>query len=155
MGIARRLQWYLDHHDADYELVRHAHSRSSLDTAMRAGVPVDLVAKSVLLEDERGYLMAVLPASRRVDIHALRSETCRKLGLAEEKELGSIFEDCEIGAVPPMGAAYGIPMVVDDTVLEAPDIYFEAGDHEALVHMRGSDFRSLVRDAPHGRFSTA
>ena len=72
----------------------------------------------MLLEDERGYVMAVLPASHRVDLKKLRRKLHRKLELATEEELGEIFRDCEIGAVPPLGAAYGVPVVYDDHLRE-------------------------------------
>jgi Ala-tRNA(Pro) deacylase len=111
------------------------------------------VAKSVLLEDERGYLVAVLPASHRIRIRELTEQLERSLELASEPELGELFQDCEPGAVPPVGAAYGLPTVVDDSLLNAPEVYFEAGDHEDLVHLSGVEFLSLLAGARHGRFS--
>jgi len=108
MAIARRLKWYLDSHGLDYELVHHPHSATSLETAEAAALPEGRLAKSVLLEDERGYLLAVLPASCRVELGAIRQQLRRRMELASEAELGDLFRDCELGAVPAAGAAYGI-----------------------------------------------
>jgi Ala-tRNA(Pro) deacylase len=153
MAIAARLKWFLDSRGAHYDLVPHHHTSTSLETAEAAQVPVDRVAKCVLLEDERGYLMAVLPASHRIRIRELTEQMERSLELASEPELQQLFADCEPGAVPPVGAAYGLPTVVDDSLLSAPDVYFEAGDHEDLVHLSGAEFLSLLSGSRHGRFS--
>jgi len=153
MTISARLKWYLDSHGVKYELVPHSHTGTSLGAAQAAHVPGERLAKSVLLEDERGYLMAVLPASRRISLRDLEEQLERHLELASEAELSQLFLDCDIGALPPVGAAFGIPTVVDDSLMNAPDVWFEAGDHEDLVHMRGIEFLSLLTGARHGRFS--
>lgn len=153
MAIAARLKWFLDSRGVHYDLVPHPPTSTSLGAAEAAHVPGDRVAKSVLLEDERGYLVAVLPASHRIRIRELTEQLERSLELASEPELGELFRDCEPGAVPPVGAAYGLPTVVDDSLLNAPEVYFEAGDHEDLVHLSGVEFLSLLAGARHGRFS--
>ena len=153
MTIARHLKWYLDHESVEYDLVHHPRSDSSIEAADLADVPRDQMAKCVLLEDERGYLMAVLPASRRVAFDKLRRLTRRHLEMALEFELEERFEDCEIGAVPPIAGAYGLSAVVDTSLLGKPDIYFEAGDHEDLVHMKGAKFLNLMKGAQYGDFT--
>jgi Ala-tRNA(Pro) deacylase len=149
--IATRLKWYLDVHRICYEVVHHEHVNTSRGCARAARLPEGRVAKCVLLEDERGYLLAILPASRRVDLTRIRRQLKRPLALASESELGLVFGDCEVGAVPALGRAYGIPTLVDDSLLRMPDLYFEAGDHEDLVHLSGSAFRALLGNALHGR----
>jgi Ala-tRNA(Pro) deacylase len=153
MAIATRLKWYLDANGVEYEIIPHPHTSSSHETAAAAQVPEDQLAKSVVLEDAEGYVLAVLPASCRVSIGELREQLDRSVELASEGEISELFEDCDTGAIPPVGAAYGIPSVVDDALLEASEIYFEAGDHEDLVHMRGEEFLGLFSGSRHGRFS--
>ncbi len=153
MAIAPRLKWYLEAHGIHYEVLPHAHTTSSLETAKEAHVPADWVAKCVLLEDEMGYLMAILPASYRIQFGWLDEGTGRHLELATEAELGDLFGDCEVGAVPLVGEAYGIRTIVDDVLLDVEDIYFEAGDHEDVVHVDGHSFRELVANAIHANFS--
>lgn len=149
MSIASRLKWYLDTRGVCYEIVHHAHSQSSLESARAARVPRGRVAKSIVLEDERGYLLAILPASCRLDMRRVRRSSRRPLQLASEAELGVLFEDCEMGAVPAIGRAYGIPALIDDCLLRMPDLYFDAGDHEDLVHLSGSAFRALLAGSEH------
>lgn len=153
MAIAQSIQSYLQDHSIPYDIVRHPRSLSSMRTAQVAHVPGDRLAKAVLLEDESGYVMAVLPSTRKLDLGKLRHHLDRMVGLAVESEIGAIFRDCDPGAIPALGEAYDVETVVDDTLLQQPEVYFEAGDHEELIHMSGREFRELMADFPHGRFS--
>ena len=153
MAIARRLKWYLDAQGVDYEVLPHPHSSTSEETARLAHIPADSLAKPVLLEDELGYLMAIVPASRLVDLEGLSEQLHRDLELASETELSELFHDCERGATPPLGGPYRVPTVYDDSLAALNDVYFEAGDHEDVVHMRGADFLSLLQGSRHGSFS--
>jgi len=153
MAIARRLKWYLDTHRIEYELIHHPHTATSLESAHAANVPEGRVAKCVLLEDERGYLMAVIPASCMVALREIEKQLGRQFELASEPELEDIFTGCERGAVPPLGAAFNIPTAIDESLLRLPDVYFEAGDHEDLVHVTGSAFKSLMAGSLEGRIS--
>ena len=155
MTIARRLKWYLDSHNSDYQLVAHSHSDSSLESAETAHVSPGAVAKPVLLEDERGYMLAIVPADRRISIAAIGRALSRRFELASESELDEIFFDCETGAVPPVGLAYGVPSVIDDSLLTLDEVYFEAGDHEDLVRMRSDEFFELIGEPRHATLCAA
>ncbi len=148
MAIAQRLKWYLDHHGVAYEVIPHPRTESSLETARVSHVDEGHLVKCVLLEDERGYLLAALPASRRVSLADVRERLERPLELATEAELGDIFDDCQVGAVPPVGRAYGIPTVIDESLLRLEEVYFEAGEHEDLVHLEGAEFARLMAGVP-------
>jgi len=151
--MAARVKWFLDSQHANYEVRTHRHTSSSAETAAAAQVPADQFAKCVLLEDERGYVIAVLPSSRRIQLKLLREQLHRKLTLATEEEFGQLFPDCEVGAIPPLGAAYGVPTLIDDTLLHQGHVYFEAGDHEALICMGGAQFLNLLASSRHGNFT--
>ena len=153
MPIAARLKWFMDSRGVSYDLVHHSPTSTSLGSANAAHLPRERVVKGVVLEDERGYLVAVLPASHRISLRDLQEQLGRGLELASESELGALFADCDPGAVPPFGTAYGIPTVVDDSLMNLPEVWFEAGDHEELVHVKGLAFLSLLTGARHGRFS--
>lgn len=153
MAVARAVETFLRSHDVPYELLIHPRSVSAARTAQLSHVPGIRLAKSVLLEDESGYLIAVLPSTHRLDLGKLGSQLDRVLTLAVEREVSALFYDCDLGAVPALGKAYQVETVVDDTLLRQPEIYFEGGDHEALVHLSGRDFRALMADLPHGRFT--
>ena len=151
MSIATSVRSHLDKLGVPFDVISHPHTSDSSHTAQAAHVPGERLAKAVMLEDERGYLMAVLPASRKLDLGALHRALGRDRGLATENELAVLFADCEAGALPPMGEAYGIDVIVDDRLEDAADVYFEAGDHTGLVHVSGPDFQRLMGDAPRER----
>ncbi len=153
MAVAATLREYLNRWGVEYEVVPHAHTGSSLETAEAAHVSGDKLAKCVMTEDYRGYLMVVVPASHEVEFSRLDEQLDRRLELATEEELADIFVDCELGAIPPLGEAYGIDVAVDSRLAACDDVYFEAGDHAELLHLRGEDFRDLMAGAEHGNYS--
>lgn len=153
MGIAGVLQGYLERKGTRYELVAHARAPSSARTAEAAGIPGDRLAKAVVTEDASHYVAVVVPASRRVELGVVREYLGRQCGLATEQEVARIFDDCSPGAVPAIAQPYGLEMLVDEKLLALDDVYFEAGDHETLVHVTGGDFRALVRGCAQGDFA--
>ncbi len=153
MAIATKLKNYLDRKGIEYELVPHPYANSSMLTAEVAHISGDQIAKSVMLEDEQGFLIAVIPATHYVEFSKLRGQLDRQLGLATEKELAGLFDDCDVGAVPPLGEAYGLKVVLDESLKGHKDIFFEAGDHLDLVHVSGKDFQALMSNVEHGYFT--
>ncbi|HJS11363.1 YbaK/EbsC family protein [Sphingopyxis sp.] len=153
MTIAPRLRHQLDALEVDYDLLKHDPTRSAMQNAFACQLPPGRIAKAVLIDTPDEYLLAVVPSNRRVALAELRSEIGLKPSIAAEKEVASVFDDCAVGAVPPLGYGYGIATIVDDSLTEQPDVYFEGGDHVSLVHVTHDDFERLMRPARHGRFS--
>ena len=154
MAIAKRLKAYLDtHNDKNYRLVRHPHTASSMETAEVAHVPGDCLAKGVILKDTAGYLLVVLPSDFHVELEALNQMTKRQMAMATEEELAQLFPDCEVGAIPPLGMAYGIETLWDTSLGDKETVFFEAGDHESLVKVSGRHFHELMAPATRGVFS--
>lgn len=153
MSIPSRLSSYLDERGARYEVYSHELSRSSAETARSAHVPPHQLAKSVIVEDDNGVVMAVVPADRSVQLAQLeRLLERRNLRLADEASVASMFADCERGAVPGLGMAWGVETVVDDELEAGEVVYVEAGDHESLLRLSQDQFRELMRPARHGHF---
>jgi Ala-tRNA(Pro) deacylase len=153
MTIAARLRHYLDGEGVRYDVVSHPRTATSSQAAESAHIPGDQVAKSVVIHHELGYLLAVVPSTNRVELSTLQDLLDKRLGLATEDEIATLFDDCETGAVPPVGAAYGVPVILDDSLNAMADLYFEGGDHKSLVHVSGDAFRLLTKDARRARFS--
>ena len=149
MAIAVTLRKYLAENGIAYETVPHTHTTSSMNSAQSAHIPGKNLAKSVILEDEDGYLMAVVPATEHVKMQKVNHALNRYVGLATEPELESLFSDCELGAIPAVGSAYSMESIVDDKLDDCSDIYLEAGDHEELVHIKGSAYRRLMKHSQH------
>ena len=153
MSIAASVQSYLTREHVPFDTITHEYSRDSAHSAQSAHIPGDQLAKSVVLEDDQGYLMAVIPATHKVDLGALHRMLHRNLGLATDRELIELFKDCEPGAVPPLGAVYGIDTILDERLAGASDVYFEGGDHQALIHMDGGDFLKMMGSVRRGQIS--
>jgi Ala-tRNA(Pro) deacylase len=147
MSMSSVLKDCLQHKGSQYDVVQHPHSFSSMSTAEAAHIPGDRLAKTVVLGDSTGYAAAVLPSTHHLRLSELRDITGRQqLELATESEVRELFKDCELGAVPPVTVAYGMPTYLDETLTQQPDVYFEAGDHEELIHMRTDQFLDLMEN---------
>lgn len=153
MSIAASVKEYLDKNHIQYDVVHHPRTESSMETAEMTHIKGDQLAKSVLLEDESGYVLAIIPSTYYVELDKISVRLERDLELATETEISSLFQDCARGAIPVLGPVYKIPTIVEDDLMLQPDIYFEAGDHQALVHLSGRQFRQLVSDMDHGHLS--
>jgi Ala-tRNA(Pro) deacylase len=153
MGIAITLAQYLVDRGIAYDLVSHPHTVTASASATASQVTADSLAKAVVLKGGDGFMLAVLPASRHIQFEELRQLLGSNVDMASEEQIEPLFLDCEPGAVPALGTAYGLNVVVDDSLAQQPDVYFEGGDHANLVHISGMSFQKLMADARHGRFT--
>ena len=154
MPISQNLSRYLTQKQASFDTITHTRSSSAVQSAIASHIPSKTVAKAVVLKDPvDNYLMAVIPADRRLHLRVLEDIVDSPLKLAEEDELISKFRDCKTGAIPAVGPAFNMDMIWDDRFLSTTDVYLEAGDHETLVHVSGATFRDLTSHAPHDQIS--
>jgi len=144
MGVAMTLQEYMETQQIHFDVIEHSHTDSAMRAAQVAHIPGDQMAKPILLGDDSSYLLAVVPATHRLDLDRLNQLTARSLVIMNEEEMEIAFSDCDRGALPAVGEPYGIDTVVDNTLLHLEDVYFEFGDHEHLIHLKGEAFRKLT-----------
>ncbi len=152
-GISATLRSYLEVEGRPYELLQHQRTFTSMAAAEAAHVPGSHVAKTVLVKDDEGYLLAVIPATHRLLFDRMHERFGHDFGLAKEREMAALFGECETGAMPPFGEAYGLRVLVDDALLDQDEIYCASGNHAQLVHVAGPTFRALMSRAGHGPFS--
>ena len=156
MGIAITVRDYLEELDVVYDIVEHPVSMTSIGVAHEAHLPANSLAKGVLLKDENGILsLAVIPSDRTVDLGRVSEALGHKAELASENDVARRFDDCDEGAVPPIGNAYGFRVLLDERLAKEDEVYLEAGDHHGLVHVKGDEFRRLMGGARNGAFSRA
>jgi len=153
MAIAETVKNFLAEKSLDYVLLAHPHTGSSHETADASHVREDHIAKAVIVKDTSGYAMVVVPASNHIEMKHLQKELNRELEFVAEDELAKLFTDCETGAIPPLGPAYDIETFLDEALTMLANVYFEAGDHEHLVHTSGDNFKYLLSGVRHGHFS--
>lgn len=160
MGVAITLKKYLDLH-GDLHGPGHGEDcdpvgfsrRNVLEAAQKAHVPLEKIAKCIMLEDEDGYVMAVCPVSSRLKLGNLFRETHRHLHYVSEQEMGGLQDDYLLGVEPPLSEIYDIEVVVDDALLDKADIYFEVSEGKKLVHVKADDLQHLIQNAEHAAFS--
>lgn len=154
MAISPKLYEFLSARHADYEVLPHPRTQTSTGTAQAAHVPGRRFAKAVLVEDNEGYALAVVPSTHHLALSELgQALHSRPLRIAKEGELGALFPDCALGALPALGAAYGIPTIIEQELAAQDDVYFEAGDHEHMVHMAAAEFSRATASVPRAHFS--
>ena len=153
MAIATTVRNFLEQTSVEYDLVTHPHTGSSHETAEASHVNEDHIAKAVIVKDETGYAMVVVPAINYVEMKLVRKDLDREFELVEEDEFARLFPDCESGAVPPLGHAYDIETFLDEALTSLANVYFESGDHEHLVHTSGDGFKQLLSGVRHGHYS--
>jgi Ala-tRNA(Pro) deacylase len=139
------LQKYLDSNDVPYELIPHPRDYCAQETAADTHTPGRFFAKCVLVWIDNYYAMVVVPADHIIDSTLLRDAVqARNTGLVREEEMNRLFPDCEIGAEPPFGHLYDLPVFVDSRLAVQPTITFNAGTHEMAVRMSFDDFERLT-----------
>jgi Ala-tRNA(Pro) deacylase len=126
-----------------FETIFHAPAFSAQTRAKYLRVPGRQVAKCVLLNGPAGYVLAVLPATRQIDLGALGLELGGPLRVAEDAEVAGVFRDCEWGAVPPFGTLYGVPTILEHSFDPEAVIVFEGNLHVEAIRMRCRDYEGL------------
>lgn len=145
MPFSTKLQQFLERNQVAFEHTVHPVAYTAREVAAVEHLPPREVAKVVVVAADSGYQMVVLPASRALDLAELRSTLgFSHARLATEQELVRLFPDCDLGAMPPFGNLYDMPVYVDSGLAEDEWIAFNAGSHTDVIHMRFRDFKWLV-----------
>ena len=147
MSISNTVRSYIEGQSIPFEVITHRHTRSSIESAGAAHVESDHLAKAVIVKEGDDYMMVVVPSDYHVHLGKLHQLLGREVGLATESELMQLFPDCEEGAIPPLGTAYRLITLVDTSLLNQNEVYFESGDHEHLIKVSGQEFSHLLGDA--------
>ncbi len=141
----QKLKEFLDGNHVEYVTITHSPAYTAQQIAEMTHIPGKELAKTVIVKVDDQYAMTVLPASNRVDLdHLKKGVKADKVEVASEAEFKSLFPDCEVGAMPPFGNLYDMPVYVADKLTEDEEIAFNAGSHTELVKLSYKDFEKLV-----------
>jgi Ala-tRNA(Pro) deacylase len=142
---AEQLRNYLDSQQVKYVSIRHSKAYTAQEVAASAHISGREMAKTVIVRLGEQLAMCVLPANEKIDLEALKKASGAKMAaLADEHEFAQLFPDCEIGAMPPFGNLYKMPVYVWKDFSEDEEIAFNAGSHTELFRMAYRDFARLV-----------
>ena len=140
-----KLKDFLDESGVKYAQVSHSPAYTAQEIAAAAHIPGKDLAKTVMVKLDGKMVMAVLPASYRVDLKKLKKlAKVKKVELATEEEFKEHFPQSEVGAMPPFGNLYDMPVFVAQPLPEDEQIAFNAGSHSELLQMAYADFERLV-----------
>jgi Ala-tRNA(Pro) deacylase len=142
---AAKLKQFLDSHNVRYLVIQHSPAFTAQEIASSAHIRGRELAKTVMVMLDGTMAMAVLTATRKIDMELLeKAAGARRAQLASEKEFKDMFPDCEVGAMPPFGNLYGMHVFVDEMLADDEVIAFNAGSHAELIQMTFKDFVRLV-----------
>jgi Ala-tRNA(Pro) deacylase len=145
MPLTERLRSFLDSQHAEYTVSVHPKAFTAREVAFAEHLPPREVAKTVVVFGDGEYHMLVIPASRLVDFQELWPALgLVQVRLATEEELRQLFPDCELGAMPPFGGIYSLPVYLDSSLAAASTICFNAGTHREVIHMATAEFRRIA-----------
>ncbi len=146
MAILPRLEQFLEHHQIHFTHHIHPTVYTAREVASVEHVPEHRIAKVVVYCGNDGYGMAVLPADYVVDLQDLRVALgLTRVRLATERELAELFEDCDLGAMPPFGLLYDLPTFLESSLAGEEWIAFNAGTHRDVVYVSMKDYRRLAQ----------
>ena len=141
----QRLKEFLDSRHTEYVVISHSLAYTAQGIAALAHIPGQELAKTVIVKLDDELAMAVVPASRHVNLSLLRATTGAGVAtLASEWEFKDRFPDCEVGSMPPFGNLYGMKVFADESLAHDKEITFNAGTHRELVRMSWEDYVALV-----------
>ena len=145
MECKDRLERYLRENQVPFDVQHHPRAVPAQEVAASEHVPGRMLAKTVMVLADGQLVMLALPAPYQVDLEKVIALLgAEELRLAEEEEFGDTFPDCEVGAMPPFGNLYGVPVYVEEALAEDEQIVFRAGTHTDTMSVRYEDFERLV-----------
>ncbi len=150
MSMSARLKSFLDENHIHYTLMTHSPAYTAQSAAATLHIPGKEVAKTVVVRRGNETALAVLPASCHINLSRLGKLAGGETRLASEAEFIDKFPDCELGAMPPFGNLYKLPVYVDEKLAADEEIVFNAGTHRDAIRMRYHDFIKLAHPAVGG-----
>jgi Ala-tRNA(Pro) deacylase len=146
MPILKKLKEVLDQANVCYEVYHHALAYTAQEVATAQHLSAKEVAKVVMLKMNGDLVMGVIAANHKINLSTVKASLgVKDVRLATEAEFTSRFPECEIGAMPPFGNLFGVPVFVDPALEKDEYIYFNAGNHVQTVRMKYQDFARLVK----------
>ncbi len=137
---------YLRSNKVEFQVLEHDPAFSAHDVAAVAHIPESEMAKAILIKIDEHFWMAVLRADQRINQQMIRRVFgAKNVQLAHEEDLGALFPDCQLGAMPPFGNLYGLPVLLEECLAEDEEIVFNACTHTKAIRMKFKDFRHLAK----------
>ncbi len=144
-SVHTKIRNLLDLHDIKYQTLHHESVGKSDEVAKARGTRLEQGAKALLCFNGEKYLLAILPANKKLDFKALAAATGgKRVSLADRGKTEEIT-GCVIGSIPPFTFNPCIELVVDPSILELDEIAFNAGRLDCSIVMKRIDYEKIIR----------
>jgi Ala-tRNA(Pro) deacylase len=151
MTMLKRCLVYLKQNGVRYAHSTHSPAVTAADVALAERMPIQNLAKTVVYSGDNGFGMLVLPADAIVDFRDVkRLLGIKETRLATEAEIEERFPECEVGAMPPFGNLFNMPVLLDQELAGVAFIAFTVGTHRDAIHISLKDYRELTKIASFG-----
>jgi len=149
MTVTERLRNLLDEGSPEYDLIEHDEAFTAQEEAAATHTPGRNWAKTVAVRLDGEAALAVLPATRDIDLERLAEATgCSKAELVPEEEMEDLYPDCDLGAMPPFGSLYGQETFVDESLREDEYVVFHGGDHRTAIRLPYGRYEEIAGPVP-------
>ncbi|MBI4299928.1 MAG: YbaK/EbsC family protein [Chloroflexi bacterium] len=145
MNCKERLEAYLRENNVQYQTQHHPTAYTAQEVAASEHLPGKMLVKVVMVLANGDMTVLALPAPQQVDLAKLRAVLGKEVRLAREEEFSHVFPECEVGAMPPFGNLYNVPVYVEKSLTEDETIVFQAGTHADTMSIQYKDFERLVQ----------
>jgi Ala-tRNA(Pro) deacylase len=146
MECRERLEQYLREKDVSYQVMTHDEAFTMQEVAAEVHLPGSQVAKVVMVRSGERTVMLVVPSPYRLDFAKVAELLGEKdVRLAKEAEFKELFPDCAVGAMPPFGNLYQVPVYVEQDLTAQRQIAFRVGTYEEVMRLAYADFAKLVK----------
>jgi len=165
MAIPKKVIKFLEEGKIKYELIEHRTVYTAYDKAATLRVPQKTIGKTLAVKlDTKEFIFALIQANKNLDkikikkaVNALRKKTgqkaVKKISFATEAWIKKNLKGVKLGAIPPFGKIFKLPVFVDRGLLRNSRIIVSAGDYNWSIKISSVNFKKLTPDLIAGSFS--
>ncbi len=145
MAVFEKILELLDNNHIKFSVFEHEPVFTSVEAAkVRDDAKLKQGAKALIMLADTKPIMIVLPGSHRVNSKLFKQLfSIKDLRMATPEEVKSIT-GVEIGAIPPLGNLFSLPVYMDKELGYSDTIFFNPGRHDRSIKMRYTDLISVV-----------
>jgi Ala-tRNA(Pro) deacylase len=139
-----KIEGLLRQHDVEFVKLDHEPVYTSEQAAAVRGINLESGAKSLLFKTKIGFVLVVVPGSKRVDSKKLKKLLgVKDVRFATPEEVKEQM-GCEIGSCYPFGNVAGLRTLVDKSLGQNDIISFNPGRHDISIKMQYADYAKLA-----------
>ena len=140
MPIPAKVKNYLTKLKWKYEEVPHRTVFTVYDLAQTTKLKLNTIVKTLLIKADKNYHLVLLPATKRVDLQAVKKLLgAKKVTLASEKEMTKNFK-VKPGAMTAFGKLHKVSIVLDKSLMKTEKMLFSAGSFTESLRLKVKDY---------------